>query len=154
MNRHRMGLLAFLIGVSLVVASSTRMLAQTPPPGEPQEIPEEEPAETPPEAQPPQPAAAPTPIAGSISLGDFAVRVAQALKLPAPPTGFTPESAVPAIQTRGVTLRPELSSPLTEADAVALLNALGYKIRTQTPSRVVSGERAEILIETFLNDLK
>jgi len=109
------------------------------PPAE-QAEPEQPPAPT----QPPP--AAPTPV----SLGVFVMKVAAGLNLQAPATGFTPESAAWALILKGIKVRAELSSSLTEADAVSVLTGLGYKIRTATPSRVMTSDRVEILLKTFL----
>ena len=55
-----------------------------------------------------------------------------------------------ALMLRSIKIRPELASQVTEADAVSVLTGLGYKIRTATPSRLVSGDRVDLLIETFI----
>jgi hypothetical protein len=96
-------------------------------------------------AAPAAPATSPT-----LTLGEFVVKVATTLKLAAPAGGFTPESAAWALVGKGVKVRPELGTPLTEQDAVTVLVGLGYKIRTMTPSRVMTQDRVNILIETFL----
>ncbi len=83
-------------------------------------------------------------------MGEFALKLAAALRLPPPPSGFAPESAAWALLQKGIHLKPELGSPLTEADAVLALGGLGYKIRTETPSRVMTSERVGLLIETFI----
>ncbi len=112
------------------------------------------------EPQQQEPPAAPAPVAEgpaaplALTLGEFAMRVAASLKLAAPLTGFTPEGAAWGLLQKGIRLRAELASPLTEADAVSILNGLGYKVRTETPSRVMSAERAGILLETFINPAK
>ncbi|HET9482267.1 MAG TPA: hypothetical protein VFP98_10975 [Candidatus Polarisedimenticolia bacterium] len=85
-----------------------------------------------------------------MSLGDFAVRVATGIGLPAPNGGHTPESAAWGLLGRGIRLRADLAAPLTEADAVGALVGLGYRIRTTTPSRVMSRDRAEAILRTFL----
>jgi hypothetical protein len=90
----------------------------------------------------------------ALTLGEFAMRVAAGLKVAEPLTGFTPESAAWGLLQKGIRLRAELTSPLTEADAVSILNGLGYRVRTETPSRVMSAERAGILLETFINPVK
>ncbi len=116
---------------------------QQPPAGQPEQAP-------PPATAPSQPAATPQPSTTPMTLGEFAVKAASTLKLTAPAGGFTPESAAWALVARGVKLRPELSSPLVEQDAITLLAGLGYKVRTTTPSRVMTQDRVNILIETFL----
>ena len=78
------------------------------------------------------------------------IKVAAGLNLPAPTSGFTPESAAWALILKGIKVRAELASSLTEADAVGVLTGLGYKIRTATPSRVMTSDRVDILLKTFL----
>jgi hypothetical protein len=95
--------------------------------------------------QPPPPAV-PTPV----TLGAFVIKVAAGLNLPAPTSGFTPESAAWALILKGIKVRAELASSLTEADAVGVLTGLGYRIRTATPSRVMTSDRVDILLKTFL----
>lgn len=121
---------------------------QQPPPAEnplPQQSPEVEDTSQPP-APPPPPAPAPP---APVTLGEMVTRAAAGLKLPAPAAGQTPESAAWALVQKGIRVRPELASPLTEADVVGLLAGLGFKVRTTTPSRVVSRDRFEILAEAF-----
>ena len=55
---------------------------------------------------------------------------------------------------KGVTLRGDLAAPLTEADAAAALVGLGFKVRTTTPSRVVSRDRLDLLLEVFFTPAK
>src|SRR5262245_19150205 len=162
MSRGRVGTIALLVGLLLLAIGFPPALAQTPPGSQeppPAEPPAEAPDETPQvvtppsapaESQPEQAPVAPPTGSAALTLGDFAIRTATALKLTAPASGFTPEGAAAAILEKGIHLRAELTSTLTEADAVAVLTALGYRIRSNTPSRVVTGERADILIETFI----
>jgi hypothetical protein len=98
-----------------------------------------------PAAAAPPPAAAPS----SITLGEFAVKVATQLQLPAPGSGFTPEAAAWALLQKGVRVRPELGSPLVEGDVVAILTGLGYHIRTTTPSRVMTRDRLDAIVTVF-----
>ena len=142
-------LLLALLGLSDPSAGQARLLGEQTPPTEnplPQETPEVEDPSEPPQPPPPPPAAPPM-----VTLGEFAVRVAGGLKLPAPASGFTPESAAWALVLKSIKVRAELGSPLTEADAIGVLNGLGYRIRTTTPSRVVSRDRYEILIDSFFS---
>ncbi|MFQ5700872.1 MAG: hypothetical protein ACE5HU_03405 [Acidobacteriota bacterium] len=83
-------------------------------------------------------------------LGAFAVQVAVRLGLKPPRGGFTPAAAAEALRGRGISLRPEISGWLTEADVVTILNGLGYKVRTTTPSRIVTEPRAALLLEAFI----
>lgn len=109
------------------------------------------PEPAPPAATAPEPApvAAPAPPA-VVTLGEFAIRAASGLGIQPPQGGFTPESAAWSLVQKGIIVRPELATPLTEADAVEALTQLGFKIRTTTPSRVVSRDRFEILCGSFL----
>lgn len=122
--------LAALLSAVLPYAQQPAAAQETPPPAEAQPA-------GPGQAQP-------------MTLGEFVIKVATTLKLQAPAGGFTPESAAWALVGKGVKVRPELPSPLTEQDAVGVLVGLGYKIRTTTPSRVLTQDRINILIETFL----
>ena len=124
----------------LIPATLLALMLTAPLPG-PQDPAPQEPPPAPPTAQ----AASPT-----LTLGEFVIKVATTLKLQAPAGGFTPESAAWALVGKGVKVRPELNTPLTEQDAVSVLVGLGYKIRTVTPSRVMTQDRVNILIETFL----
>ncbi len=90
------------------------------------------------------------PAAGPVTLGDFAVLVVKGLGLQPNGGTMTPEGAAWLLLRKGIQVRPELDTPLTEADAVGVLNGLGYRIRTTTPSRVMSRDRMEILIGAFL----
>ncbi|MFQ5846034.1 MAG: hypothetical protein ACE5JG_13705 [Planctomycetota bacterium] len=88
---------------------------------------------------------------GPVTLGEFAVAVAEGLGLPEPEGGFTPESAAwSLLQRKGVRVRGELASALVESDVIRVLNGLGYRIRTSTPSRLVTRGRLEIVLETFI----
>ena len=83
-------------------------------------------------------------------LGDFLIRVAGAMKLPPPEGGFKPDSAAFALRGKGIKVRSEMASRVTEADVVAILNGLGYRVRTTTPSRILDEARAGLLITTFI----
>lgn len=86
----------------------------------------------------------------TITVGEFLVQVATALKLPAPQGGFAPESAAFALRGKGVQIDTPAAAVLTEADAVKVLDALGYRVVTKTPSRTVNDQQANLLIATFL----
>lgn len=116
----------------------------------------------PPQEQPPQPPAppddmpeqadqnAPAPTPKTITIGEFLVHVATALKLQAPQGGFNPESASFALRGKGVQIDTAPTAMLTEADTVKVLDGLGYRVVTKTPSRTVNDQQAKLLIETFL----
>jgi len=91
---------------------------------------------------------APTPK--TITVGEFLVQVATALQPSAPQGGFTPESAAFALGGKGVQIDTPPASVLTEADAVKVLDTLGYRVVTKTPSRTVNDQQAKLLIATFL----
>lgn len=97
-----------------------------------------------------QEAETPPPAAGPVMLGEFAVRVVKGLGLQPASGAVTPEGAAWILLQKGIRIRPELDSPLTEADAVGVLNDLGYRIRTTTPSRVMSRDRLDILLAAFI----
>ncbi|MGH9869189.1 MAG: hypothetical protein ACREAA_13635 [Candidatus Polarisedimenticolia bacterium] len=126
--------------LSLILASAIPAFSQ-----------EAQPPATPP-AQVPQTAPTPAPQPAepvTTTLGDFLVKAATHMKLPAPATGFTPESAAWALVQKGVRPRPELGSPLVEGDIVSMLSAMGYKVHTSTPSRVMTRERVDAILGVF-----
>jgi len=114
---------------------------------------QQEPQTPPPAAPEPAQVAVPEPAAPAapalVTLGEFAIRAASGLGLQPPQGGFSAESAAWVLVQKGIRLRPELATPLTEADAVDALTHLGFRIRTTTPSRVVSRDRFEILCASF-----
>ena len=116
---------------------------QPPPPAEQQPPAQQAPAAQDQAAQPPAPAA-------PVTLGEFAIKVAERLKVQAPAGAFTAESAAWALLQAGIKLRGELGSNLTEADAVSALSDLGYNVRTKTPSRLVTRDRLEVILTTFV----
>ena len=145
MTCPRLTTIALLLGLLLPGAASAR---QTPPE---QQAPPEQPAT--PQAEPPAPSPQqpPAQAAGPVLLGDFAVMAATRLKLAPPSGGFTHEGAAWALLHKGIRLRPELESPLVEGDVVATLTALGYRIRTETPSRVMTRDRMDAVVGVFLS---
>ena len=125
----------------LMLASAVPAFPQeAQPPAAPPAAPQQTPHETP--ATPPAEAVITT-------LGDFLVKAATQMKLPAPATGFTPESAAWALVQKGIRPRPELGSPLVEGDIVSMLSAMGYRVHTSTPSRVMSRERVDAILGVF-----
>ena len=92
----------------------------------------------------------PTVTPKTITVGEFLVQVATALKLQAPHGGFAPDSASFALRGKGAQIETPAASLLTEADAVKVLDALGYRVVTKTPSRTVNDQQAKLLIATFL----
>ena len=141
--------LAIMVAVLLAVGAPwSNAAAQEPQPSPPPPAEQQPPAEQPPAQQ--APAAQPSAPAVSVTLGEFAVKVAERLKMKAPGGTFTPESAAWALLQGGIKLRGELGSNLTEADAVSVLADLGYNVQTKTPSRLVTLDRLEIILTTFV----
>lgn len=96
------------------------------------------------------PAVPPVQSDGPITVGQFAVRLAEALEV-SPGTGSAAaESAAWFLLQKGIRVRPELQATLTEEDLVAALTGLGYRIRTSTPSRVVTRDRLEQVLSVFI----
>ncbi len=85
-----------------------------------------------------------------IPVGEFLVKVATALGLPAPAGGFTPQNAGAILGSAGIVVQTDPAAPLTEADAVKVMTDLGYRVVTGTPSRTVSAARADLLVKTFI----
>ena len=152
-----MKILCLLLSVALMAAPA--IAREDPPPQDPNATPaeqdevdndveqQEDPAPVVPTPVPtPETPALPTPVA----LGEFAMKLATSLGLPPPATGYTPESAAWVLSLKGLKIRPDLASPLTEADAVMALRGLGFKVRTNTPSRVVTTDRVELILSTFI----
>lgn len=104
----------------------------------------------PPQSPPPAAVPAPAPAATTVTLGEFAIHVATRIELPAPSGGFTPEAAAWALLQKGVRVRPELGAPLVEGDVVSILSGLGYRLRTTTPSRVMTRDRLDAITTVFL----
>lgn len=137
-----------MLAVGILRSNAAAQEPQQPPP----------PAEQPPPAQqapavqaPAQDQAAQPPApAAPVTLGEFAIKVAERLKVQAPAGAFTAESAAWALLQAGIKLRGELGSNLTEADAVSVLSDLGYNVRTKTPSRLVTRDRLEVILTTFV----
>ncbi|HKY31818.1 MAG TPA: hypothetical protein VJV23_04720 [Candidatus Polarisedimenticolia bacterium] len=144
MRRATPGPLPLLLACCCILAAPAWTGAEDPPP---EEAPQPPPA--PGQSAAPSPGERAQPLSVVVTLGDFAVRVASELELPGPADGFVPESAAWALLQKGIRLRSDLSSPLTEADTVAILNALGFSVRTSTPNRVVTRDRAEALLSVF-----
>jgi len=145
MNRLRLTTIALILGLLLAGPVSAR---QTP---LEQQAPPEQPATPRPEPPAPAPQQAPAHAAGPMLLGDFAVMTATQLKLSPPAGGFTHEGAAWALLQKGIRIRPELESPLVEGDVVSLLAALGFRIRTETPSRVMTRDRMDAVLGVFLS---
>lgn len=133
-----------LIAAFFAPAAHARQAA--PPPQEQPPQPPAPPDDAPPQAEP----AAPAPTAKTITIGEFLVQVATALKLQAPQGGFNAESASFALRGKGVQIDTAANAMLTEVDAVKVLDGLGYRVVTKTPSRTVNDQQAKLLITTFL----
>jgi len=128
------------LGVAIFAPGAAYARQETAPPEEPEgdatpQVPQDE-----------QPTVTPK----TITVGEFLVQVATALKLQAPQGGFAPDSASFALVGKGVQIETPAASLLTEGDAVKVLDALGYRVVTRTPSRTVNDQQAKLLIATFL----
>ena len=130
----------------LLVAPATHAWQAAPPPQEPQGDAAQQPAPVPQVPEQGKPAATPK----VVTVGEFLVQVATALKLPAPKGGFNLESATFALRGKGVQIETPATSVLTEADVVKVMDALGYRVVTKTPSRTVNDQQVKLLIATFL----
>lgn len=96
-------------------------------------------------------AAAPLPESKSLTVGDFAVLVASRLgpgEQPSKPQ-LTPQAAAVLLQKAGIKLRQDLSSPVTEGDAVGVFGQLGISLQAQDPGRLLDREKASSLIGIF-----
>jgi len=99
------------------------------------------------------PAPSGSPAQGVYTIGEFAVRMAQSLKLAPPEKGvFTPESASWALWRVGVRLDAALEEPLTEDRLVHALRQIGFNLTASDPPRAVSIEKANAILTTFLNE--
>jgi len=144
------GRLVVTLASFLALALCASLLSATPAHAQ-QAVPAPQPpadANRPAPPEPPDDTPAPTPK--TITVGEFIVQVATALKLPAPQGGFNAESAAFALRGKGVQIETPATSVLTEADAVKVMDALGYRVVTRTPSRTVNDQQAKLLIATFL----
>ncbi|HEV8375579.1 MAG TPA: hypothetical protein VGR38_05015 [Candidatus Polarisedimenticolia bacterium] len=97
-------------------------------------------------------AGAPAP-ASSISVGDFAVLVAAKLDAENSQAALTPDSAAEILKKHGVKMTADLSSSLTEKDAVGLFGQLGIVLQTEHPESLLSRERAASLVGIFSSNL-
>jgi hypothetical protein len=99
-------------------------------------------------------AAAPAPQGRGLTVGEFAVLVASNLAPnEAQKTPFTPELAAARLQNVGLKVRPELTAPATESDAVDIFRQLGISIETRNPAAALERERALSLIGVFKDSL-
>jgi hypothetical protein len=95
-------------------------------------------------------AATPVPAAKSLTVGDFAVLIASRLDLSDPfQAPSTPETAAAALEKGGIRLRQDLSSPLTEGDAVGIFDQFGIVLQTEHPENLMAPERAASLLGIF-----
>jgi len=98
--------------------------------------------------------AAPLPAARSLTVGEFAMLVAGRTHQADPSLApATPEAAVASLQALGIRIRPELSSPLTEGDAVELFQQFGISLQAQAPDNLLDRDRAASLIGIFGGNL-
>lgn len=138
-----------MLAVGTLRSNAAAQEPQPPPPPAGQPPAQQAPPQQAPAAAQEQ-AAQPSAPAAPVTLGEFAVKVAERLKMQAPGGTFTAEAAAWALLQAGIKLRGELGSHLTEADAVSALADLGYNVRTKTPSRLVTRDRLEVILTTFV----
>ena len=94
--------------------------------------------------------AAPTPVANNLTVGEFAMLVAaRTHQADASVAPSTPEAAVASLQRLGIRIRPDLSSPLTEGDALELFRQFGISLQAQAPDNLLDLDRAASLIGIF-----
>jgi len=77
----------------------------------------------------------------TVTVGDFATKVARVLGKPA----ATPQAAIDSLKSLGVTVG-DSSARLTEGDAARILSDLGVSVKTQTPGNALSAGRADQLL--------
>lgn len=93
-----------------------------------------------------------SPKGASITNGDFAVKLVEAMRMKAPQGGFNQASAMDALAAIGVKLG-NASEPLTEARLVGALAALGVSVRSSDPARSVMTDKADRVLSTFGREL-
>jgi len=91
------------------------------------------------------------PSGSDATVGGFAVHLAKSLNLPSPKGGFTAESARLALWKAGVRIPADHKRALKESDVVSTLSQMGFNLSTDRPARVVSEEKADSIIATFVN---
>jgi len=98
--------------------------------------------------------AAPLPAAKSLTVGEFAMLVAGRTHRSDSSQAFsTPEAAAASLHRLGIKIRPDLSSPLTEGDAVELFRQFGISLQALAPDSLLDHERAASLIGIFGGNL-
>jgi hypothetical protein len=86
-----------------------------------------------------------------LTVGEFTVQLATALQLAVPKGGFSSESASLVLWKNGVKVPANHEKALTEEDVVTTLTQLGYTLRTEDPGRFVTSERANAILNTFVD---
>jgi len=86
-------------------------------------------------------------------VGDFAVLVAAKLDAENSQAALTPDSAAEILKKHGVKMTTDLSSSLTEKDAVGLFGQLGIVLQSEHPESLLSRERAASLVGIFGSNL-
>jgi hypothetical protein len=77
----------------------------------------------------------------TVTVGDFATKIARVLGKPA----ATPQAAVDSLKSLGVKVG-DASARLTEGDAARILGDLGVSVRTQSPGTALSAGKADQLL--------
>ncbi len=94
--------------------------------------------------------AGPTTKTGSLSVGDFALLVANRLQaVGTHQAPMTPESAVLLLQKAGISVRPDLAAPATEGDAADVFRQIGIALEPQDAGSPLELERAQSLVSIF-----
>ena len=87
------------------------------------------------------------------TVGDFAVNLAQSLRL-TPPGGtssFTAESASWALWQNGIRIQADSKKSLTEEVLTSTMSQIGINLVPTEPGRLVTAEKAGTAISTFVN---
>jgi hypothetical protein len=99
-------------------------------------------------------AAAPTPTAESLTTGEFAMLIAARInQYDASDAPSTPDAAAATLQKVGVKIRVDLSSPLTEGNAVEIFRQFGISLQEQDPDKLMDPDRAFSLVVVFGDSL-
>jgi hypothetical protein len=88
----------------------------------------------------------PSAVSGSISVGDFLVRMAKVLD-PKLPDGATAEEAVASLKESGVTVPGDMQAgrALTEGDVVRFASAAGLRLKTLDPNELFPAAKVDAL---------
>ncbi|HEU4402329.1 MAG TPA: hypothetical protein VFT43_09505 [Candidatus Polarisedimenticolia bacterium] len=85
--------------------------------------------------------------------GQFAVQMAQAAGLKLPATG-TEQAAMAALAKAGIALGPSVTARVTEQDLVLAGKAVGAKVTTTNPTRLVTSGMSQAFAQTIKGSLQ